>query len=161
MKRRVAFIGHKDYLPNGIKERVYNAVVQQINLGCIDFVMGTHGDFDQVALSVCKELKKRYQNIDFEVAITSLKQISPEVLTDEFGVYKDYPYEGIKTIMYEIEECHFKRRIIESNRQMIDSADTLICYVNENRLSSGAKMAMKYAVKQGLNVINLHMDGEF
>lgn len=161
MERKVAFIGHRDCLPSDIMARVADAVKQQINLGCNNFVMGTHGEFDQVALYVCKSLQKQYKNLDFEVAITSLKQINPIVSTDEFGINKDYPYEGIKTVMYEIEDCHFKRRITESNRKMIDNSDTLICYVNESRLSNGAKSAMKYAVKRGLKVINLHKNGEF
>lgn len=32
----------------------------------------------------------------------------------------------------EIEEEHYKRQVIESNHQMIDNCNTLICYVNKN-----------------------------
>lgn len=39
---------------------------------------------------------------------------------------------------------------------MIDTCDTLICYVDTNRYISGAKIAMKYALKKGLNIINLY-----
>lgn len=39
---------------------------------------------------------------------------------------------------------------------MIDTCDTLICYVDSNSYRSGAKTAMRYAEKQGLNIINLY-----
>ncbi len=38
---------------------------------------------------------------------------------------------------------------------MIDTCDTLICYVDEKKSKSGAKTAMKYAQKIGLKIINL------
>lgn len=161
MERRVSFIGHSSILPMDIEERVENAVKEQLNLGCNNFIMGTRGDFDQIAMRVCRRLQMSNENLFFEVVITSLNQLKPIVECDRFGIYKYYPYEGINTVMYDIEECHYKRRITESNRQMIANSDTLICYVNEERLSHGAKSAMKYAIKRGINVINLRKDGEY
>ena len=38
---------------------------------------------------------------------------------------------------------------------MIDNCDTLICYVNKKRSRSGAKTAMNYAKRKGLQIINL------
>ncbi|MCH5316227.1 MAG: hypothetical protein J1E81_09950, partial [Eubacterium sp.] len=61
----------------------------------------------------------------------------------------------VKTVMYDIEDTHFKRQITLSNQLMINSCDTLICYVNENAYRSGAKIALNYAKKQGLKIINL------
>jgi hypothetical protein len=39
---------------------------------------------------------------------------------------------------------------------MIDTCDTLICYVNKKRSPSGAKTAMNYAKRKGLKIINLY-----
>ena len=58
--------------------------------------------------------------------------------------------------MFEIEETYFKRQITESNRKMIDICDTLICYVNKKHNHSGAKLAMNYAKRKGLKIINLY-----
>ncbi len=58
MKRRVAFIGHRKSLPNDIKNRIYDAVKNEIELGCKSFTMGKHGDFDSNALEICKKIKK-------------------------------------------------------------------------------------------------------
>ena len=38
---------------------------------------------------------------------------------------------------------------------MIDTCDTLICYVNKKHNPSGAKHAMNYAKRKGLKIINL------
>ena len=60
--------------------------------------------------------------------------------------------------MYDIEEVHYKRQITLSNRKMIDSCDTLICYVNTSEYRSGAKTALRYAEKRGLKVVNLYYE---
>ena len=39
------------------------------------FTMGTHGDFDKEALSVCRDLRRKYKDIKIEVVITSFAQI--------------------------------------------------------------------------------------
>lgn len=49
-----------------------------------------------------------------------------------------------------------KQRITASNKQMIDSCDSLICYVEPNAWKSGAKTTMNYAQKKGLKIINLY-----
>lgn len=154
MNRKVAFIGHRQNLPEDIEERVFQAVKNEIALGCNSFIMGTHGDFDKVALQVCEKIRNS-NDINIEVVITSLAQIKPIITQDAFGIYKEYPYDNVKTIMFEIEECYFKRRITESNKKMIDCCDTLICYVNKQKGSSGAKTAMNYAIKRDLKVNNL------
>lgn len=56
----------------------------------------------------------------------------------------------------EIEEEHYKRQIIESNQQMIDNYDTLICYVNKKYNPNDAKLAINYTKREGLEKINLY-----
>lgn len=58
--------------------------------------------------------------------------------------------------MYEIEDVHFKRQITLSNKKMLDTCDTLICYIDEDSFGSGAKSAMLYTKKRGLKIINLY-----
>ena len=57
--------------------------------------------------------------------------------------------------MYDIEDAHYKQQITLSNRQMLDTCDTLICYVEEKAYRSGAKTALRYAQKRGLKIVNL------
>lgn len=153
---RACFIGHRDIFEN-IREKLKEAVENEIKNGADFFTMGTHGDFDRIALGVCRELRKTYKNITIEVVITSFKTIEPIIDHDEiFGDEKYYPYADVQTTMYNIEEEHYKRQIIASNKQMVDSCDTLICYVNKKHNPSGAKTTMNYAKRKGLKIINLY-----
>ena len=155
---RICFIGHRDLWGSyeKIKERLYKLIEQEIKNGCKFFTMGTHGEFDKLALSVCRELRKIYTDIEIEVVITSFKTIEPVIEYDSiFGVEEYIPYEDVTTIMYDIEEQHYKRKIISSNQQMIDTCDALICYVDVTKTYGGAILAYKYAKKKGLHIVNL------
>ncbi len=158
MNKKICFIGHRHiYNYKEIREKLYKIVEEEIKKGCKFFTMGTHGEFDEMALSVCRELRKVYANIEIEVVITSFKEIEPIIDHDPiFGDEKYIPYSDVKTTMYDIEEEYYKRKIVVSNQQMIDNCDTLICYVNPTKTYSGAILAYKYAKKKGLQIVNLY-----
>lgn len=150
---KTCFIGHRNVFVNNIRERIEEAILVEMANGCRTFTMGTHGDFDSLALAACRHLRRTHKEIDIEVVITSLKTFAKS--TNE---YKDNPYHDVKTVMYVIKEAHFKQQITLSNRKMIDECDTLICYVDENESRSGAKTAMRYAKKHGLKIVNLYRE---
>ena len=149
MGNKTAFIGHRKVLYGNIEERLKTVIEEQIADGCKTFTMGTHGEFDEMALSACRSARRDHPDIKIEVVLTSYHTVHKK---DEF----DYvPYQDVDTIMYDIEDEHFKRQITVSNRKMIDECDTLICYVDKKRSPSGAKTAMNYAERKGLKIINL------
>ena len=157
MEYRVAFIGHRQIFDRDLESRLYSAVETEIKKGC-KTIMGTHGDFDKMALAICRNLRKIYKDIKIEVVITSLAQIRPTIVDQsyEFGdeVYK--PYEDVEMVMFDIENTHFKQKITKSNRKMIDSSSALICYADTAyKYASGAISAYKYAKKKGLTILNL------
>lgn len=155
--KKVCFIGHRKIGFGPIKERLKSIIEKKIEEDYKFFTMGTHGEFDELALNICRQLRQIYKDIKIEVVITSLKRIEKQLLyDDEFGKEYETPYSDVLTTMYEIEESHYKRQIIESNHQMIDNCDTLICYVNKKHNPSGAKLAMNYAKRKGLEIINLY-----
>lgn len=155
--RKVCFIGHRKIGYGPIRERLKVAIENEIKNGCEFFTMGTHGEFDVLALNICRELRNTYKDIEIEVVITSLKSIEKKLLyDDEFGKEYETPYSDVSTTMYAIEDVHFKRKITESNHQMIDKCDTLICYVDKKHNPSGATHAMNYAKRKGLKIINLY-----
>ena len=157
MPKRVCFIGHRRIGFGDIRKKLKEVVLQKIKDGCKFFTMGTHGEFDEMALSVCKELRKDYPDIKIVVVITSLQKIKKQLIyDDEWGQEYFEPYKDVETVMYDIEETHYKRQIIESNHQMIDDCDCLIAYVNKKNTYSGAKYAWQYAKKQGKEIINLY-----
>lgn len=122
--------------------------------------METHGDFDKVALNVCKDLRNRYKDIVIEVVIIDLQQLKTIVKSDPIlSIEKYIPYDDVETVIYDTEQCHYKAKIISSNKQMVDNCTSLICYVNENKFKSGAKLILKYAKSKGLKIINLFTNG--
>ena len=155
MDKKTAFIGHrKVYYSDKVKERLEAAIAEQIKNGCKSFIMGTHGEFDSLALSCCRKARDTYPDIEIDVVLTSYHTVEKK---DEF----DYvPYQDVNTFMYDIEDEHFKRQIIVSNRKMIDECDILICYVDKKQSPSGAKMAMNYAKRKGLKIINLFREDD-
>ena len=149
---RTAFIGHRKVFAKGIRDRLIAAILTEIENGCTTFTMGTHGEFDRLALTACRNLRRTYKALDIEVVITSLNTIKKD---SEFTAA---PYNDVKTVMFSIEDTHFKQRITLSNRRMIDDCDTLICYVDEHVYRSGAKTAMRYTKKKGVKIINLYRE---
>lgn len=156
MSKKVCFIGHRRIGHGPIKERLENAIKYELENNCKLFTMGTHGEFDQLALSVCRNFRNQYKDIEIEVNITSFQKIKKIIEIDEFGREVYEPYCDVKTVMYQIEEEYFKRQIIVSNRQMIDTCDTLICYVDKKKSPSGSKIALNYAKRKGLKIVNLY-----
>ena len=108
MERKTAFIGHRNLWEQNIeiRQNLYKEVEKQILNGCRFFTMGTHGDFDKLALSVCRQLRKTYQDIEIEVVITSFKTIEPIIEHDKiFEDEKFIPFKDVRTVMYEIERA--------------------------------------------------------
>ena len=68
---RTAFIGHRKVFAKDIEARLAAAIQTEIERGCTAFTMGTHGEFDKLALSACRSMRKRYPDIEIEVVITS------------------------------------------------------------------------------------------
>lgn len=147
---KTAFIGHKQIFSKTLFSQLIEAIANEIMHGCTSFLIGSHGEFDDLALSACRKLRQTYPDIEICVVVTSLHAIEKYSNTDGF------PDLEVDTLMYEIEEVHFKQRITLSNKKMIDDCDTLICYVDKNAYRSGAKIAMMYAKRKGVKIINLY-----
>lgn len=147
---KTAFIGHRKIFAEGIYESIVCEAEKLIAQGCLSFTMGTHGQFDALALSACRALREKVGGIQIEVVITGLGAIKKDKILSSFS--------DVNTVMFDVEEMHYKRRITYANRRMIDGCDALICYVDEKSYSSGAKRAMNYAREKGLRIINLYRE---
>lgn len=150
MEKTIAFIGHRNvYQTKIVEERLQKVVEQYIADGCSHFFMGTHGEFDQMALRVCRSARKNHLDIKIEVVLTSYHTVEKKHDIDYV------PYQDVITTIFNIEDLHFKQQIVASNRQMIDQSDILICYVDTKKNPSGAKTAMNYAKRKGLKIVNV------
>ena len=68
---KTAFIGHRNIAiyNNRILNALSNAIKKEINGGCRSFIMGTHGNFDKIALSTCRSFKNKGFDLEIEVVI--------------------------------------------------------------------------------------------
>lgn len=48
---KTAFIGHRRIRQNNLAEELDLTIERQIQLGCTHFIVGSHGQFDRLALS--------------------------------------------------------------------------------------------------------------
>ncbi|MBO5022363.1 MAG: hypothetical protein J6C53_02670 [Clostridia bacterium] len=156
MDKTITFFGHREiFADDEVKERLIGVLNEKVSKGYNNFLIGTHGEFDKIALSSCLYIKRNINNkIKITIVLTSFSFLNKKsVVSCNLEFYKR---EGCKTIVYDIEEQHFKNRIIVSNKHMIDDSDLIICYVNMDRYRSGAKRAVQYAIQQGKEIINLY-----
>ena len=107
MDNKVCFIGHRKIYDHSVKNRLKMAIQEQLEQGAKIFTMGTCGDFDVMALSVCRELRNQYPQMQIQVIITSFAKIKKQVVfDDELGKEYETPYSDVQTIMYNIEEIY-------------------------------------------------------
>ena len=147
-----AFIGHRNIIPANIENELRKTVEQLISVGYNKFIMGAHGEFDKMALAVCRSVREEHPEIEIEVVLTNLEG---RLKKDEYGYD---PYHDVKTVIFDIEEVYYKQRIMASNRRMVDLCDTLICYVDTDLyyFQSCSKRVYNYAKRKGVNIINLY-----
>ncbi len=151
MSKTVAFIGHRIVNENRIQSKLKSAVEDELEKGTEKFILGFHGKFDRLVLKILLEKKKNnivYIDLVFPSlsAANSFKKIYPDT------------FKMINPVIYETELIHYKRKISYSNKAMIDDCDKLICYVDSDALSSGARACLLYAEKAGKDILNLYND---
>ena len=147
----VAFFGHR-YVDNIIK--IENLLKEQIRK-LIDeneyvyFLVGRNGDFDQCVSSSVLRVRKKYRD-DNSALVLVLPYPTAEYLNNE-NYFHDY-YTDIE-ISYAASMAHPKSAIPIRNREMVDRADLIICYIEYEK--GGAWQTIDYAMKQGKTVLNL------
>ncbi len=138
---RCAFFGHSD-APSDLRDKLRETVAKLIEEKDVtEFYMGNNGNFDRMALSVLKELREMYPQINYYVVHAYLPQKDGEDY--EHTIYP----EGIETVP--------KRFAIDyRNRWIVGQADVVIAYVR--RSFGGAAKFVDMAERQDREVINLY-----
>ena len=152
----VAFFGHR-YIDNPLKveELLEEQIRKLINeKEYVDFVVGRNGEFDQCVSSTVLRVRKNVRD-DNSALVLVLPYVTAEYLNNE-EYFHDY-YTDIE-ISYSASMAHPKSAIQIRNREMVDRASLIICYIEEN--TGGAWQSVKYAIEQGKTVINLSKSDE-
>lgn len=149
---KISFFGHRSIMENDKVEKQLSDLLRiKINESYDEFLIGTHGDFDEIVFKVCKNLKEEHPSLKIKLVFTSTPALNKFLLKS--GEEKN---ENIYAIKYDVEQEHFKSRITISNCYMVDESDLVICYVNIGEKNSGALKTIKYALKKGKEVINIY-----
>lgn len=146
----ISFFGHRNIYNPTLREKLHDCVKKFLVKDKVRLLIGTHGDFDLLSLSVCRELKSIF-DCKIYLVFTSLAALNKF----DKELYKD-----VETLMYEIEDEHYKKQITICNQKMINDSDFIICYVNMLKYQSGAKLAITYAKKKNKKIINLYEDNK-
>lgn len=152
----VAFFGHR-YIDNMFKveELLEEQIRKLINeKEYVDFIVGRNGEFDQCVSSTVLRVRKKYRD-DNSALVLMLPYPTAEYMNNEEH-FHDY-YTDVE-ISCAASKAHPKSAIQIRNREMVDRADLIICYIEEN--AGGAWQTVKYAIEQGKTVINLSKSDE-
>ena len=153
--KTVSFFGHGEiFYKEKVKDRLEKTIEELKGQGYNDFLIGCHGDFDGLALSSCLKYRKEVdKDVKIHIVLTSLSFINKDKEGNSFVDF--YMEKDCELVFYEIERVYYKNRITFSNKKMVDNSDLIICYVDMSKYKSGAKSAIKYALKQNKEIINL------
>ena len=147
----VVFFGHR-YVDNIIKvEKLLEEQIRKLidEKEYVDFLVGRNGDFDQCVSSSVLRVQKNHRN-DNSALVLVLPYSTAEYLNNEH-YFHEY-YTDIE-ISYAASVAHPKSAFQIRNREMVDRADLIICYIQHEK--GGAWQTVKYAIAQGKTVINL------
>ena len=147
----VAFFGHR-YISNlfEIEELLEEQIRNIINENeYVDFLVGRNGDFDQCVSSSVLRVRKNYRN-DNSSLVLMLPYPTAEYINNQNN-FENY-YNNIE-ISYAASKAHPKAAIQIRNREMVDRADLIICYIEHNE--GGAYKIVKYASELNKSIINL------
>ncbi len=147
----VSFFGHRSIeraseIENALDRLLHDLIRQK---EYIDFLIGRDGEFDLLASAAIKRVVREfgYGNTHFTLVLPYMKA----EYRDNEQEYLDY-YDEVE-ICAESSNAHSKSAIQIRNRNLVDRSDLVVCCIQHN--SGGAYKTMRYAEKQGKQIINL------
>ena len=147
----VSFFGHRE-IENALEvERKLEAIITELiqTKQYIEFLVGREGEFDILAASVVKRVKKQmdYGNCSL---IWVLPYIKAEFRDNEKN-FLEY-YDDVE-VCEQSSKAHYKSAMQIRNKAMVDRSDLVICCIQHK--SGGAYKTVQYAEKQDKNIFAL------
>ena len=147
----VSFFGHRE-IENALEvEGKLEAKITELiqTKQYIEFLFGREGEFDILAASVVKRVKKQmdYGNCSLIWVLPYMKA----EFRDNEKEFLEY-YDDVE-ICEQSTKAHFKSAMQIRNRAMVDRADLVICCIQHK--SGGAYKTVQYAEKQDKNIFSL------
>ena len=130
--------------------RIEAAAEKQYNeQGIRTFIVGNRGNFDSYAATAIKRLKQKHDDITLLLLLAYHPAERPVHLTEGFDNSYYPPIENVPR----------QYAIVRANKYMVDTADSIICYVN--RIGNTRKLleqAQKRQKKEGIPIENVAQD---
>ncbi len=149
-KLTVSLFGHRiieDF--QFVEDKLYELLRIIVQKGTeVEFLVGRNGDFDLMAASVIRRLKKEADNGN--IFLTLVLPYESAELRSNAEAFESY-YDSIEICSV---TRNFKYAIVARNRDMVDRSDIVVAYVKTE--SGGAYQALEYAQKNQKRVINLY-----
>ncbi len=152
----VAFFGHR-YIDNPFRlEVILERHIRKLlcDKEYVEFLIGRNGEFDQCVASTVRKVKRNYRDDNSELVLV-LPYATAEYLNNEES-FENY-YDVIE-VSYKASMGHPKSAIQIRNKEMVDRANLIICFIEET--SGGAYKTIEYAKKQNKIIINIADDTE-
>lgn len=148
----VSFFGHRE-IENSLEvEQKLEAILTELikKKQYIEFLVGREGEFDILAASVVKRVKKQidYGNCSLIWVLPYMKS----EFRDNEKEYLDY-YDDVE-VCERSSKAHYKSAIQIRNKEMVDRSDLVICCIQ--RKSGGAYKTVRYAERVGKQILYLH-----
>lgn len=147
----VAFFGHRYVDNTSVLEAALEREIRKLidTHEYVDFPVGRNGDFDQLASSSILRVQQAHRD-DNSALVLVLPYLTAEYRNNE-TTFREY-YTDIE-ISGTASFAHPKAAIQIRNREMVDRADLVICYVEREK--GGAWQTVQYAQKQKKTIHNL------
>ena len=121
MENKICFLfGHATTPYESISRIELTAERHYLELGIRTFIVGNRGNFDMYAATAIKALKQRYSDITLLLLLAYHPGERSFELTNGFDNSYYPPLENVPK----------RYAIVKANRYMVDTADSIICYVN-------------------------------
>ena len=118
MQRSCFLFGHAD-TPHSILPRLEEAIGQEVSRGTTVFYVGCRGNFDRLAASALRAVKRRHSKITLILCLAYHPAERAEETPPDFDGTFYPPLEGVPR----------KYAIVRANQYMVRTADSVICYV--------------------------------
>ena len=146
----VAFFGHRRLDDSLETEKRLQTAIKKIlsESEYVEFLVGRNGEFDILAASVVRSLKREYRS-DNSSLVLVLPYSTAEYRNNE-NSFLTY-YDEVE-LCEESAKAHFKSAIEIRNRKMVERADCIICRIEHE---GGAYTAVEYARTLGKKIVEI------
>lgn len=152
-KLTVSLFGHRTIEDaQHIEQKLYELlrIIMSRGTGELEFLVGRNGEFDLMAASVIRRLKKEIYSDN--VFLTLVMPYETAELRNNIEAFESY-YDTIE-ICEACDGQNFRHAFTARNRDMVDRSDLVVVYVKNN--SGGAYQTLIYAEKSEKRIINLY-----